>query len=108
MTPLSTWNTPTVPPPLIVSSPAPGPSITSGPAVSDRISVPVSVIVCAAAKTDGSNSISLPLVHGIGIGVRQENDVWQRARRARSREAPARRVDRVGGDRSRDQVRQAE
>ncbi len=69
VTPGSTWNTPTAPPPLIVTSPAPGPSITSAPAVSERISVPVSVIVFAVAKTVGSNSISLPLVPVLALAL---------------------------------------
>ena len=107
MTPGSTWNTPTAPPPLIVTSPVPGLDYFL-PRPSRRGSAsPVSATVCAVAKTVGSNSISLPLVPVFGVGTRQEGDIGQRARRPRARESPAGRVDRIGGDRIRDQVGQA-
>ncbi len=48
--------------PLTVTSPAPGPSIMSGPVVSESTRVAPSVIVCGVEKTDESNSISLPSV----------------------------------------------
>ena len=61
-TPLSTWNTLSVPPPLIVRRPAPGPSITSGPEVSESISVSASVIVWGVENTDGSKPMTVPFV----------------------------------------------
>ena len=60
--PLTTWNTRTALLPLIVTTLAPGPWITSGPTGSLSSSVLVRVIVCGVAslKTVGSNLITLP------------------------------------------------
>ena len=46
---------------------APGPSITSVPAVSESVSVLDSVIVFAVPKTVGSNWITLPAVFGLAL-----------------------------------------
>ena len=53
VTPLGTANTPTALLPLTVTRFAAGPLITSGPAVSERVSVPESVMVCGVLKTEG-------------------------------------------------------
>src|SRR5271157_4408342 len=60
--PGSARNTSTAPPPLIVTTLAPGPSITIGPDGPPRSSVLVKVIVCGldALKTVGANWITLP------------------------------------------------
>ena len=68
----SSWdssNTSTVSLPVIFRALAPGPSITSGPAVSDRFNVADRVIECCVApvKTVGSNSISLPAVFVLAL-----------------------------------------
>ena len=55
--PSAMLNTSVVLLPLTVTSPAPGPSITSGPAISDSTKVAPSVIVCGVAKTVGSKVI---------------------------------------------------
>ena len=67
VTPPETENTPTALLPLTVSRFAPGPLITSGPAVSERVSVLESVMVCGVPKTVGSNSITLPSVFGLAL-----------------------------------------
>jgi len=55
VTPLATENTSTALLPLTVTTLAPRPSITSGPADSESTSVLLRVIVCGDAKTVGSN-----------------------------------------------------
>ncbi len=67
VTPVPTENTSTVLLPLTVRRLAPGPSITSGPAVSDSVSVLESLMVCAEPKTIGSNSMTLPSVFGLAL-----------------------------------------
>ena len=67
VTPLETENTSTALLPLTVTRFAPGPLITSGPAVSDSVSVLDSVIVCGEPKTVGSNWIRLPSVFGLAL-----------------------------------------
>jgi len=62
VTPLASENTSTALLPLTVTRLAPGPSITSGPAVSESTRVLLRVIVRGDPKTFGSNSISLPAV----------------------------------------------
>jgi hypothetical protein len=66
---LETENTSTVSLPVILSALAPGPSITSGPAVSVRSNVVDRVIdnCVVPVKTVGSNSISLPAVFGLEL-----------------------------------------
>ena len=46
--------------PVTVTRLEPGPSITSGPAVSESVSVPRSAIVWGVEKTFGSKLITLP------------------------------------------------
>jgi hypothetical protein len=66
-TPLETENTSTALLPLTVTRLAPGPLITSGPAVSESVSVLESVIVCGVPKTVGSNWIRLPSALGLEL-----------------------------------------
>ena len=60
VTPVEIESTSTALLPLTVTRLAPGPLITSGPAVSERVSVLESLIVCGVPKTVGSKSITLP------------------------------------------------
>ena len=92
---LETENTWTVSLPVIFRSLAPGPSITSGPAVSDRSNVADRVIDCWRGHLkDGRVELDLA-AGGIGVGVGLGDAVEEVARVVRPRAGIAREVDGV-------------